>query len=246
MRLTLLLLPSIAACATSARPDSSISTDRPGLLYAANVVPVGSTQLELALPQVSAPRTHEPVSWRSALGVQVRTGVVEGLELRLGGLPLALEGSELGPTDLEIGAKLALSERGPVALLASFTLPTAPVPLGNGGPGSLLALIADAPLNERLTGKLLLGWNRVEDRDGRSSETALLGLLTSLSLTSESSGYVEFVAQPSLDDGQDPLFAGIGFTRTLGSLAQFDVSLDRALGDTSPAWFATAGFSVRF
>lgn len=246
MRIALLLLPSFAACASSAQPDSAISTDRPGLLYAANVVPVGSTQLELALPQVSAPRTNEPAGWRSGLGLQVRAGVVDGLELRLGGLPLALEGSELGPTDLELGAKLALSDRGPVALLATFTLPTASAPLSNGGPGSLLALIADAPLNDQLTGKLLLGWNRVEDSDGRSTDSALLGLLTSMSLSTETSGYVELVAQPSLDGGSDPLFAGIGFTRTLGNLMQLDISLDRALTDTSPAWFATAGFSVRF
>lgn len=246
MRIPLFLLPLFVACASSAPATSPISTDRPGLLYAASVVPVGSTQLELALPQVTAPRTQEPSRWRSALGVQVRAGVVDGLELRLGGLPLALEGSELGPTDLELGAKLALSERGPIALLASITLPTASTPLGNGGPGSFLALLADAPLGETLTGKVVLGWSRVEDRDGHSTESALLGLLASKALSVETGGYVELVAQPSLDGGPDPLFAGFGFTRTLGSSMQLDISLDRALGDTAPAWFATAGFSVRF
>jgi hypothetical protein len=193
----------------------------------------------------------------SAVGMAglVRVGIATRLELRAGMawyLDRTLDTaqgdlSDDGVTDLEIGAKVLLtdgSSRAPaLVLIPSVTLPTGST--GFGAERAAFDITAAAgwslPANTGLTTVAAIAWT--PDDAENYATSGLLAAVLATSLGERWGGYAETAYLPA--PGDDALYAGGGLTLAVSGRVQLDASVDRALGGAGTDWLFGLGTSFR-
>jgi hypothetical protein len=242
--------------AGAAPAQEAISTDRPGLGFGTSVVPRGSLQLEMGLPEVETTREGDVRQRLITFPGLLRYGVGDNVELRLGLPVLNLmrtatatgAGTAEGFGPVEVGAKLGFTvgAAGPeLALIPSVTLPVGEREFaGDRAAFSLTGVAAwSLPAELELTAVGGVGM----DPDGESDHTTvgtLVGVL-GRSLTPRSGGYVEAAWYPT-PEVRDPVLVGVGAMYLLTSTVQLDAFVNRGLNPAAPDWLFGAGVSVRF
>lgn len=233
---------------------SPIATDRPGLLYSSSVVPRGAWQLELGAPFVQVNRSRSSESSSVAASAQLRYGVSDKLELRLAGAPAAWQRLEIngdsrsdwGVSDVEFGAKYALSTETASVLLANVRAPSGSSEFTANEAAYSLFAISEIALDDSHSLKGLVGWTGQNSSDSRWTDTASLGVLLSQAFSPRCSGYVEAATFPDLRGGFAPTYVGVGVAWLLGSNAQLDAAVDFGVNeDALDALFGT-GLSLRW
>jgi hypothetical protein len=254
--LTLLFLVALAplACRALEPNVSPISTDRPGLLYSSSVVPRGAWQMELGLPFVQVDRSGGSETSLIAAGAQLRYGLSEKLELRVGGVPAAWQRvesngdshSDWGASDLEIGAKYALPTESASVLLANVRLPTGSGEFTAHEHAYSLYAISEVALDDSHSLKGLVGWTGQNSSASHWTDTASLGVLLNHAFSPRFSGYVEAASYPDLRGGNAPTYVGVGVALLLSSNVQLDAAVDFGANDDAVDALFGTGVSMRW
>jgi hypothetical protein len=236
--------------------DSPISTDRPGFLFAPTVVPQGRFQVEAGLPTYTLSKDggDEARSWSAP--VALRYGLTPTLELRAS-LPAwndvrvesgGTTSDDDGFGDVEVGAKLALSQTSdaPLAAMASFRLPTGDDGFSSESVGASGFLLHGRELGDDWLLNSMAGVTYVPV-DGTDDQTfATLGALLWHPIAGDWSGYVEAVALPGIRDVAGQSYAGAALIWNPRADLQLDLSADFGLDEDSSDVIAAFGISYAF
>ncbi|HKX45166.1 MAG TPA: transporter [Planctomycetota bacterium] len=247
-----------AACAAPAQhgarpaPVGPIATDRPGFLFSSTLVPDGRLQVEAGSPLLAFDEPPGDSLSLVTLPLQLRYGLLPGLELRAGGpaynwLDTDSAPSESGAGDAEVGVKVPLGlplGQDSAALLFGLRLPTGADAFQVDDPAPNVNAVSSWAIDERtsLTGLAGLAYTPVDG--GEDPLTAALAGLASRALGAGFTGCVELAWFPAWR-GADTAYAGLLLTKLLGDDVQLDASVDRGLTDDSSDWLVGIGFAVR-
>ena len=257
LRLSLLAL-ALLALAASAPASAQISTDRPGLGFASVVVPRGTFQVEVGLPdaaRVDGPQVGRVTSTLTTFSfpVALRYGLTETIEFRAATslydvTRLSVDAPSGSGSDsdgdagldvVEVGAKVQLATNGPtVALIPSLLIPTTEA----GDLSVAVRAVAGWTLTDRLGLTTVLGAT-VADRDPDTQVAAEAVVGVSAALADAVSAYAEVGAYPQ--DGGTPVLAGGGVLLLVSPDIQLDASFNVGLTDEAPDLLFGAGFSFR-
>jgi hypothetical protein len=249
------LRASVVVVSTSlASAQGTINTDRPGLTFSPWLVPSGRFQAELGIPNVALTRGGgvDTTAWNAPL--QLRYGLTDVVELRLGSPLYSSVSDDKADTttegwgDVEVGAKVALCEgaglRPKASLIGGVRLPVGEDDFTSRQAGYSLNLAADWDLGG---GNLLRGLAGAV-RTPSGSDDALQGNLAALfgrTFDPRWSGYVELGYLPGFHLADDQAFAGAGVAYLVTDDLQLDLSGDFGLNDDSPDALLAFGVSWR-
>ena len=244
-----------AGPASAGSEAGTLSTDRPDFTESTAVVGKGLFQLESGL-LVTFDRTGDERS-RGLKGPLplLRLGVGQRWELRFGADGLVRETVQsaagfqhrTGLSDGSVGVKVELfRERS--FLPAISLIPAVSVPVGaqpyssaHADPSVKVAWSRTLPRGWDLAGNWNIGSTVFEER--RKLERAW-SLTAAHELRRGWRGYWEVYRLSPADD-RSMWVANTGLTHSLGSDAQFDIEIGRAVKTANPSWFAGVGLAVR-
>lgn len=251
-----------AVTATGQEPAEELVTDRPDQTESAEVVPPGRVQVEVGWLLTREDERGVRTETVEVPGTLVRTGLLPGLELRLGwgGWTEEEERHRAGASridgaaDLEVGVKARLwEERGrrpQAALLASVAVPTGAEELTSDRWDPAVRLSLAHTLSETLSLGYNLGLARESDagEDGRR-ETTTLALYTAalgIGLSDRAGAFVEAFGELPVEGGGGPRHSlDGGLTFLLRPNLQLDAAVGAGLSRQAPDWFVGLGLSVR-
>ncbi len=241
----------------SARAESEVTPDRPGVTDDTRTVPLGAFQIEAGLEYARTNVAASPAERRLAVQTALRIGLADRLEVRLEGEPLVrLRGAEedTGPGDLTLGLKYRFLDAPeeqwwPSLGVEPFVkLPIADAPIGSGRPDFGFRALASLDLPWQLSLDVNAGLVAV----GQVRPNGyLLQALTSASLdsaiTGRLSGFVELVfASRGERDGRDSLGLNVGLVYLLTRRLALDFAGGTGLIGRGPEYVFRAGGSARF
>jgi len=227
--------------------------DRPGLGFAASVLPAGGVALELGLPDYQ--RDRDDAGTRSTeygTDVRLRVGLGSQLELQAFGSPWnylreaprdAPATTARGAGDSGLALKYALplqSDRHAVALLASSNFGTGSRDFSEGGTQYELGASYELTFNERWSAALYGNATRGAGEDAFTWSPSL-----SLAATDTVSAYLEAGFTHTHGEPATSV-AGAGVTWMPSERMQLDASLDLGLDRDSPDLQAGLGVSLYF
>lgn len=242
--------------AMAQEPDR-IQPDRPDAADSTSTVPPGALQIEGGVDYSRARVGGGPDETRLALGVMMRAGLTDRLEVRLDGEPLVrLRGAEddIGHGDLTLGLKYRFLDAREeswwpsLGVLAFVKVPVAGGPIGSQQPDFGLVALAGLDLPWRLdldlnAGLVAVGQSRADDY--------LLQAVTAASLSrafgERWSAFAEIVfASRAERGGRDTVGFDTGVVYLLTSRVALDAAVETSLAGPGPDYALRAGVSVRF
>jgi hypothetical protein len=241
---------AFATAVVAAMPGAvraQIATDRPGAAFNPVLVEQGVFQVEAGVPALAR---SDGARIATTFPLQLRFGVIDRLELRLGGptwvnVPDA-EGDLTGFGDVEAGLKVALTGAGaalPVALMPSVVLPVGNEDVSQGRASYALHAMGGAGLGAvSLTG--VAGAVLAPSGDSDRSLTGTAVLVAGVPLTSRWSVAGETAWYPGEDATAG--YLGAFTTLLLTDDVQLDAWFDRGITDTATDWLYGIGISFRF
>lgn len=258
---------AVAVCAPMgglhAQEVAPMVTDRPDQTESSSTVQPGSIQIEGGWTFSEMSDGLVTLRGHSIPQLLLRIGAAPNVEIRLGfaGWQREEESSQLqsvsasGVGDLDVGLKYRFAQGGPdgfsAAVMGTITLPTGEQGFTSDRVDPTLRISAERDLSEKLGLGLNIGasFSTEEDDLGvKDSEvdllyTAVLGfsLTERIGAFAESFGFVG--ASGERDDRH--LLDG-GFTFSVSTALQLDVSGGFGLNAASDDWFVGAGISARF
>lgn len=256
-------LPCRADGLETAAEAPELVTDRPDQTESAQVVPRRTFQLEVGWLLTREGGRGVEVDTREAPGTLLRIGVLEGVELRLGGSgwveqelhAAAGRRSSRGLGDAEVGAKIHLGRaRGmwpETALLVATSVPVGDEQLTSDRFEPSFRFSLSHTLSDRVSLGYNLGmaWS-TEDREGSGRQTfshveytAALGF----GLSRRLGAFVELFGElPASAPGGPSNSVDGGLTYLLRPHIQLDLAGGVGLSRQAPDWFVGAGVSVRW
>lgn len=248
------LLVAVAMPAWAQQDESETPAfDRPGLGFAASVLPGGGVALELGLPDYQ--RERDEARTRSSeygTDVRLRVGLGAQIELQVFGSPRnhLREAPRDGPATTSRGAgdsglavKFGLplhSDRHAVALLASSSFGTGSRDFSEGGTQYELGASYEYTFNERWSAALYGNATR-----GAGKDAFIWSPSATLAVSDTFSAYIE--AGFTHTDGESSTsVAGAGLTWMPADRVQLDASFDLGLDRNSPDLQAGLGVSFYF
>lgn len=234
---------------------TEFSFDRPGMSISTGITPVGRLAWEQALPTASYKqttidgKTHEITTLNADM--MLRTGLANGLELRLGwqgptwtrvtGAGRSHEDHGLG--DISIGLKKAINlndEKLSMALLAEAQIATGNDKFTNHDDIYTLGSGVSYQYNELVNTAITMLYQREDDK---WAVTAIPNI--GYKLTDKWSGFSEFIYRKP--EGKDVEYAlGSGVIYALNERAQFDASIGIDLNGADKSYHAGLGVSYLF
>ena len=249
-----LILVSLAVPAWAQQDDADTPAfDRPGLGFAASVLPRGGTALEVGLPDYG--RDRDDAGTRTTqLGtdLRVRVGLAANLELQAFGSPWnrlresprdAPSTTTRGAGDSGLALKFALplaSDRHAVALLASSSFATGSRAFSEGGTQYELGASYEYTFNDRWTGALYANATRGAGEDAFTWSPSLTAAISDNVSAFLEAGFTHTDGEPSTAVG------GAGITWMVARRVQLDASFDLGLDRDSPDLQAGLGVSFYF
>ncbi|MGY8565415.1 transporter [Paracidovorax citrulli] len=249
-----LLLVASALPAWAQQDESETPAfDRPGLGFAASVLPGGGVALELGLPDYQ--RDRDDAGTRSTeygTDVRLRVGLGAQLELQAFGSPWnhlreaprdAPATTTRGAGDSGLALKYALplhSERHALALLASSSFGTGSRDFSEGGTQYELGASYEYTFNQRWSGALYVNGTRGAGEDAFTWSPSL-----SLAASDTVSAYIEAGFTHTRGEPATSV-AGAGLTWMPAERIQLDASFDLGLDRDSPDLQAGLGISFYF
>jgi len=234
-----------------------IVTDRPSVSTSASTVPPGAFQIESGAEYARARVGGGPDERRLALGVDLRVGITEQVEIAVAGEPLVrLRGAEddTGNGDVSLKAKYRFldsredSPRPALALQPFVTLPVAHAPHGPDRPDFGLLGLASFSLPWRLG--LDVNAGLAARGQTRPSGYLVQGLATAAlarELGERWSTYVEmFYASAAERSNRDAVGVDAGVQLLLSRRVALDAAVETTLAGPGPDYAVRAGLSVRF
>ena len=251
----LALLACAWLCISGARAveevPSKVAPDRPTVSNSTETVPAGAVQIETGLEYARSSVSDGPEERRLAAQATIRTGLTDGLEVRLDGEPLVRlrqEHDDTGIGDLALGLKYrffdpAEGQWWPSLGLQPFVkLPVAETPIGSERTDFGLRLLATRDLPWELNLDVNAGLVAVGQPDGYLLQ-ALASASVSRELTGRLSPFVEvFFASR---DGRDTLGLDAGVIYFLTRRVALDAAVAAAFRGKGPDYAFRAGFSLR-
>ncbi|MGE3958724.1 MAG: transporter [Vicinamibacterales bacterium] len=254
--LALLILSPVRAFAQSDSGLPELVTDRPDFTESSSVVGRGFTQLEMGTTFESNGAAGERDRTLSTPLALLRIGVSRRVELRFstdGYVYDSLrtgfgQATTTGQADIEVGAKIVLSEGIATRGFAMAVIPMASLPTGSDAfttgtvdPTVKFTWAKDLPKNFALSGNVNL--SRLGDELGRYTEP---GLSVSLGhpLVGDWSGYWEAFGFMPQGRSQAWTVNG-GVTHPIGGNVQVDFELGRGVTAAAPDWFVGVGVGIR-
>ncbi|WP_312327476.1 transporter [Stenotrophomonas sp.] len=249
-----LMLVAFAAPAWAQQDDDETPAfDRPGLGFAASVLPAGGVALELGLPDYE--RDRDDAGTRTTeygTDLRLRVGLGANFELQAFGSPWnrlreaprnAPSTTTRGAGDTGLALKFAFpldSDRHAVALLASSSFDTGSRDFSEGGTQYQLGASYEYTFNDRWTGALYGNATRGAGEDAFEWSPSL-----SLAVSDNISAYIE--AGFTHTDGESSTsVAGAGLTWMPARRVQLDASFDLGLDRNSADLQAGLGVSFYF
>ncbi len=248
-RLARIALPFVVGCAaTSARADDAPAFDRPGLSFAAAVLPAGNFDWEQGLPDFEHDSSAGVRTNTYAANTEFRLGIGHALELQLAGSPWnrvtvrdhGVHASATGAGDTRVAVKWAppLATGGlSFALLGAVSLDTGAAAFSSGTTVSTVGVALSRDLGD---GRSVGGYLNV-DHD-RSSNVVSSSLSYGFPLNDAVGVFVE-VGHGS-GGGPATSVAGGGLTWLVDNRLQFDLSAHVGLTSRSPD--LDAGFGISY
>lgn len=248
-RLASIALPLTLACAvTTARADDAPAFDRPGLSFAASVLPAGSFDWEQGLPDFEHDSSAGVRTNAYAATTEFRLGIGHALELQLAGSPWnrvtvrdhGVHASDTGAGDTRVAVKWAppLATEGlSFALLGAVSFDTGAAAFSSGSTVSTLGAVLSHDLGD---GRSIGGYLDV-DHDA-SSNVVSSSLSYGFPVNDAIGGFVE--VGHSSGGGPATSVAGGGLTWLLDNRLQFDLSAHAGL--TSKSTDLDAGFGISY
>ncbi|WP_315388781.1 transporter [uncultured Stenotrophomonas sp.] len=249
-----LILVAFAAPAWAQQDEGETPAfDRPGLGFAASVLPAGGVALELGLPDYERDRDDAGTrTTQYGTDLRLRVGLGANLELQAFGSPWnrlreaprnAPSNTTRGAGDSGLALKFALpldSDRHAVALLASSSFDTGSRDFSEGGTQYQLGASYEYTFNDRWTGALYANATRGAGEDAFEWSPSL-----SLAVSVNVSAFIE--AGFTHTDGEPSTsVAGAGLTWMPARRVQLDASFDLGLDRNSPDLQAGLGVSFYF
>jgi hypothetical protein len=233
--------------------DETPAFDRPGLGFAASVLPRGGAALELGLPDYQRDRDDEGTrTTEYGTDLRLRVGLGANLELQAFGSPWnrlreaprdAPSTTTRGAGDSGLALKFTLpldSDRHAVALLASTSFDTGSRDFTEGGTQYELGASYEYTFSDRWTGALYANATRGAGEDAFTWSPSL-----NLAVNDNVSAFLE--AGFTHTDGEpSTLVAGAGLTWMVAQRVQLDASFDLGLDSNSPDLQAGLGVSFYF
>ena len=234
-----------------------IQTDRPSVSNSTNTVPPGAVQIEGGVEYSRASVGGGPDERRLALGVALRAGLTERLEVRLEGEPLVRlrgEQDDTGNGDLSLGAKYRLFEAREgswwpsLGALPFVTLPIAHAPHGSDLPDFGLIGLASFELPWRLSLDVNAGLAAVgQSRPSGYLVQGLASAALARELGERWSTYAEvFYASAAERGARDVVGLDAGVQYFLTSRIALDAAVETSLAGPGADYAFRAGVSVRF
>ncbi len=250
------------ACGCAARAtyadDLTIATDRPGILYGTEVVPVGRVQVEAGVPTWQRSDSNGERDTLITTPTSLRIGVSDAFEFQIVSSPFdrdrmhgaAGDDSVSGSGDLQLGAKWLLrttDAHGPrFALIGYVSLPTGSRAFTAGRPGYNLNLVGNWNLADDTNFGAMLGATHMPIASGGHADSGIVAVNLSRSFSDRLGGYVETGWFPGFRNAQSTALAGAGVTWLVTNRFQIDGFFDRGLNKDSPDWALGTGASVLF
>jgi hypothetical protein len=244
------LAPSLVlALATgAARADDAPAFDRPGLSFAAAVLPAGSFDWEQGLPDFERDSADGVRTTTYAASTEFRLGLGHALEVQLAGSPWnrvtvrdhGAHASNTGAGDTRVAVKWAppLSTEGlSFALLGAVSFDTGSAESSSGTTVSTLGVVLSRDLGD---GRSVGGYLNV-DHD-RSSNVVSSSLSYGFPVNDAVGGFVE--VGHSSGGGPSTGVAGGGLTWLVDNRLQLDLSAHVGLTSNSPD--LDAGFGISY
>ena len=246
------------ACAAAAADPEPISPDRASFTTNAVIVPPGSLQVETGVEFQRARAAGEPATER--LGVQglVRVGLVERLEVRLGGEPLVLlRGADdaTGYGDLTASLKARFLDEAdggwwPALGVQPFVkIPTAREPVGSKQPDFGAVFIASVALPWGFSADANAGVVAVGQAGSRDYVVQALvsGVLNRDLFVPGLSGFAELAFGTRAErDGRSTLLFNTGLVYAAAAWLAFDVSATTTVFGRGPDYAIRTGATARF
>lgn len=249
-----LILLSLAVPAWAQQDDADTPAfDRPGLGFAASVLPRGAAALEVGLPDYQRDRDDTGTrSTQVSTDVTLRIGLAANLELQAFGTPWnrlresprnAPSTTTRGAGDSGLALKFALplaSDRHAVALLASSSFGTGNRAFSEGGTQYELGASYEYNFNDRWTGALYANATRGAGEDEFAWSPSINAALSDNVSAFLEAGFTRTEGEPST------AVAGAGMTWMVAQRVQLDASFDLGLDNDSPDLQAGLGVSFYF
>ncbi|MBT8379873.1 MAG: transporter [Ignavibacteria bacterium] len=227
--------------------SQSLITDRPDQTESAVTVPLNSLQIETGIAYESLKESSISIKNYSIAGTLIRYGLVDFLELRLGGAYLVTEAESTkdGPGNFFTGIKVNfISEETNSVNLA--LLAQAFLPLGSAAfkpekvdPQLIIAI------SKSLTEKMSLSGNigglyssAIEELIYRYTASLGISLANELSMFAEVYGNLTTKSAPIHN-------FDAGFTYLLSNDLQIDISGGKGISGIESFWFLSSGISIR-
>ncbi len=241
----------------SARAESEVSPDRPGVTDDTRTVPFGAFQIEAGLLFARTSVAASPAARQLAVETAFRAGVADRLEVRLEGDPLVrLRGAEEDTDhgDLTLGLRYRFLDppagrSWPSLAVEPFVkIPIADAPIGSERPDFGFLAIASLDLPWQLSLDVNAGLAAVgQTRPNGYLLQALTAGSLGRAITQRLSTYVElFFASRRERDGRDALGLDAGFVYLLTRRIALDAAAGTSLTGRGPEYFFRAGGSARF
>nr|MDQ2971484.1 transporter [Pseudomonadota bacterium] len=204
--------------------DTTLSTDRPGILYGTTIVPTGHVQLEAGLPTWQRSDFDGARDTLVSTPIYLRYGVSESFEWQIADSPYnhqtidsSIEHTSMtGAGDLQLGAKVLLHSgqvRGPTIVLVGYaTLPTGAKAFTGGRPGYNLNLVSGWNLTGSTNISAMLSYSRTSSPDDRDADTGIVAVNLAHSFNARLAGYAEAGYFPGFSNAADTALAGAGVT----------------------------------
>lgn len=254
---SVLLLLSLIVCLNSNLFSQDVLpelvTDRPDKTESASVVPAGWLQIETGFEFSSEKFDYNSeLNSTNIAGTLFRFGVVDKLELRMGGTFLTekikttgVEKKTNGLADLMLGAKYSFVNEYPsipdIALLFHLFLPVG----GEEFKPSKTEPQAVISIAKSLTDFISLGTNIGRQYNSSDEKINYLYTITAgFSLSEKIGSFIEIYSE--LYPSAKPFISfGAGFTYLLLSNLQLDISGGNGLFHNSKFWYLGTGLSIR-
>lgn len=227
--------------------------DRPGLGFAASVVPRGSAALELGLPDYQRDRDDEGTrTTQIGTDLRLRVGLGANLELQAFGSPWnrlreaprdATSNTTRGAGDSGLALKFALpldSDRHALALLASSSFATGSRDFTEGGTQYELGASYEYTFSDQWTGALYANATRGAGEDAFTWSPSV-----NLAISDNLTAFIEAGFTHTHGESETAV-AGAGITWMVAQRVQLDASFDLGLDNKSPDLQTGLGVSFYF
>lgn len=242
------LLLALALAASAARADDAPAFDRPGLAFAAAVLPAGSFDWEQGLPDLKRDSSGRVRTTSYAADSEFRLGLGHALEVQLAGAPwnrVTVRGSgthasDTGAGDTRLAVKWApplAAEGFAVALLGAISFDTGSTAFSSGDRVYTVGAVLARDLGN---GRSLGGYLNLDHDDHANVLSSSVSYGFPLGETT--GAFVE--VGHSAGGGPATSVAGGGLTWLIDNRLQFDLSAHAGLTSNSPD--LDAGFGISY